>query len=131
MTNATSSPGLFPQKMGGAPHSFFKENALGTRLMTNDDDRLNLKSAEKSRELTCYAVYTWASGSDIWGKPIPRYDTSKLIVLYCIISYRIVSYRIVSYRIVLYPLINPSSGGALRDGSHPVSVYSSLWSALQ
>ena len=35
----TSSPGLFPQKMGGAgkdplltPHPFFKEKALGTRL---------------------------------------------------------------------------------------------------
>ena len=28
----TSSPGLFPQKMGGAPHSFFEGKALGTRL---------------------------------------------------------------------------------------------------
>ena len=29
---ATSSPGLFPQKMGGAPHPFFEGKALGTRL---------------------------------------------------------------------------------------------------
>ena len=29
---ATSSPGLFPQKMGGPPHPFFEGKALGTRL---------------------------------------------------------------------------------------------------
>ena len=32
-------------------------------------------------ELTSHAFYTWASGSDIWGNPIPRYDTNKLIGL--------------------------------------------------
>ena len=29
---STSSPGLFPQKMGGSPHPFFEGKALGTRL---------------------------------------------------------------------------------------------------
>ena len=27
------TPGLFPQKMGGSPHPFFKGKALGTRLI--------------------------------------------------------------------------------------------------
>ena len=41
-SNPTSSPGLFPQKMGGAgkdpllpPHPFFEGEALGTRLASN------------------------------------------------------------------------------------------------
>ena len=32
-SRSTSSPGLFPQKMGGAPHPFFEGKALGTRLV--------------------------------------------------------------------------------------------------
>ena len=32
-------PGLFPQKMGGAPHPFFEGKALGTRL--DSDPRLH------------------------------------------------------------------------------------------
>ena len=31
--HTTSSPGLFPQRMGGAPHLFFEGKALGTRLL--------------------------------------------------------------------------------------------------
>ena len=30
--NSTSSPGLHPEKMGGAPDPVFKGKALGTRL---------------------------------------------------------------------------------------------------
>ena len=32
-SRSTSSPGLFPQKMGGASHPFFEGKALGTRLV--------------------------------------------------------------------------------------------------
>ena len=60
----------------------------------------NFRQVILVRELTCHAFYTWASDWDIWGKPIPRYDTNTLIVFYCIVSYRIVSYRIVSCRVV-------------------------------
>ena len=70
------------------------------------------------RELTCHAFYTSAPDWDIWGKPIPRYDTNTFLVLYCVVWYGIygmVSCRVVSYRIVP---INPSWEGALRNGSH-------------
>ena len=42
--NPTSSPGLFPQKMGGAgrPHPFFEGKALGTRLRANHADQKQL-----------------------------------------------------------------------------------------
>ena len=60
----------------------------------------NVRQIILVRELTCRAFYTWASDWDIWGKPIPRYDTNTLIVFYCIVSYRIVSYRVVSCRVV-------------------------------
>ena len=48
-------------------------------------------------ELTSHAFYSWASGSDIWGNPIPHYDTNNLIGLdwiglYCIVLYCIVLY---------------------------------------
>ena len=44
---ATSSPGLFPQKMGGAAHPFFEGKALGTRLWAPYS--LSLKRERKIR----------------------------------------------------------------------------------
>ena len=75
------------------------------------------------RELTCHAFYTSASDWDIWGKPIPRYDTNTFIsiVLYGMVF--MVWYRVVSYRIVLYPLTPPGKERCVTEAI----VYCVLW----